>query len=160
VKHATIRKAFESYLKRRELKLTAQRSRIFERAFATHEHFTAEGLLRWLLDEEGPRVSRATIYRTLQLLVEGGFLTSLDTGDGELRYEHVLGHQHHDHLVCQECGRIEEFHDERIERLQEEVCERRGFTMTSHDLRLFGYCRGCRSKAPDKGATGVRTGKG
>jgi Fur family ferric uptake transcriptional regulator len=88
-------------------------------------------------------VSRATVYRALGLLQEGGFVKSLDTGRGELMYEHTLGHRHHDHMVCVECGRIEEFHDGRIEALQREACRRKGFELVSHDHRLLGYCRAC-----------------
>ena len=143
---ASIQKAFEHFLRTRALKLTAQRRRIFERAFATHEHFSAERLFGWLKDEAGPAVSRATVYRTLGLLVEGGFLESLDTGQGELLYEHVLGHRHHDHLVCIDCGRIEEFSDERIEEFQREAALRKGFTLHYHNLRLFGTCASCTKK--------------
>lgn len=146
MKHAAIRKRFEDYLQTQGAKLTPQRSRIFERAFATHEHFSAETLYDWLREEEGPRVSRATVYRTLALLQEGGFVEALDTGRGELVYEHVLGHPHHDHMVCLECGRIEEFRDDRIEELQQENCERKGFELVEHSLRLMGYCKQCRKK--------------
>ena len=75
--HATIQRAFERFLRTRALKLTPQRRRIFERAFATHEHFSAETLYGWMRAEEGSTVSRATVYRTLSLLVEGGFLETL-----------------------------------------------------------------------------------
>ncbi|MEM7309547.1 MAG: Fur family transcriptional regulator [Planctomycetota bacterium] len=139
---AKIRKSFEEFLKERKLRMTPQRLAIFERAFDTHQHFTAEDLYEWLREEDGA-VSRATVYRTLSVLVEGGFLESLDVGKGELRYEHVLGHRHHDHMVCLSCGKIEEFYDERIERLQEEASSQKGFRMVSHNLRLFGYCRTC-----------------
>lgn len=142
MKHETIRRNFEDYLKECNLRLTPQRSLIFEKAFETHEHFTAENFLDWLKGE-GHEVSRATLYRTLGLLVEGGFLEALDVGSGEALYEHVLGHRHHDHLICTECGRIEEFHDAEIERRQEEIAKARGFTMTSHDLRLMGVCAKC-----------------
>ncbi len=138
-----IRKAFETFLRERSLRLTTQRERIFERAFETHKHFTADTLYGWLKEEQGQAVSRATVYRTLGLLVEGGFLESLDTGQGELLYEHVLGHRHHDHMVCLSCGKIEEFYDERIEELQRTASENKGFFMISHNLRLFWYCRGC-----------------
>lgn len=148
--HASIRRAFEGFLRRRALKLTPQRARIFERAYATHDHFSAETLYAWLREEAGPDVSRATVYRTLSLLVEGGFLESLDAGQGELLYEHVLGHKHHDHLVCVECGRIEEFTDERIEALQEEAAQRKGFVLLSHNLRLFGLCGPCARKNPQR----------
>lgn len=154
MKHESIRKSFEEFLRTRELKLTTQRERIFERAFSTHEHFSAEQLYDWMREEPGPRVSRATVYRTLGLLLEGGFIGSLDTGRGELVYEHLLGHRHHDHMVCMECGRIEEFHDERIEALQREACERKGFVLVSHSHRLVGHCRSCARKlgAQDSGS--------
>ena len=143
MKQATIRKKFESYLRRRSLKLTSQRGAIFERAFATHEHFSAETLFGWLRSESDRRVSRATVYRTLSLLEEGGFIESLDTGSGELVYEHVLGHEHHDHLICLGCKRIVEFQEDRIEELQEDVARRKGFRLLSHSLRLMGLCAAC-----------------
>lgn len=145
----TIRKNFERYLRGRSLKLTSQRGRIFDRAFETHEHFSAETLYRWMREEPGAAVSRATVYRTLGLLVEGGFIESLDAGRGELVYEHTLGHRHHDHMVCLDCGRIEEFHDGRIEELQQKAAARKGFRIVEHDHRLLGYCRGCTRNHPD-----------
>jgi Fur family ferric uptake transcriptional regulator len=146
MKQEQIVKRFERFLRSRSLKLTAQRRRIFDRAFDTHEHFSAERLYDWLRSEPGEKVSRATVYRTLSLLLEGGFVEALDAGRGELVYEHVLGHPHHDHMVCLDCGRIEEFHDERIEELQLEACRKKGFHLMGHDLRLRGYCRACARK--------------
>ena len=150
VKHETIRRSFEEFLKTKGLRLTRQRSRIFEKAFARHDHFTAETFLEWLAAEEvakADRVSRATVYRTLGLLTDGGFLELLDTGSSEAHYEHVLGHRHHDHLICTQCGRIEEFVDERIEELQDEIARSHGFELKSHDLRLLGICKSCRRKS-------------
>jgi Fur family ferric uptake transcriptional regulator len=146
LKHGTIHKRFEDFLRSQSLKLTPQRERIFNRVFGTHDHFSAETLFRWLEAEDGPRVSRATVYRTLSLLEEGEFIAGLDTGRGELVYEHVLGHHHHDHMVCLDCGRIEEFHDKRIEELQLEACRRKGFELVRHAHRLEGYCRACARK--------------
>ena len=146
MQHAAIVARFERFLRSHTLKLTAQRRRLFERAFSTHEHFSAERLYDWLREEPGPKVSRATVYRTLALLVEGGFLSALDAGQGQLVYEHVLGHAHHDHMLCIGCGKIEEFHDERIEELQIEACRKKGFVLVSHDLRLRGYCKSCARK--------------
>ncbi len=153
MKHRAIRQAFADFLKTRSLKLTTQRRRIFDRAFATHEHFSAEELYAWLSAEPGDAVSRATVYRTLGLLVEGNFMRSLDAGRDELVYEHILGHAHHDHMVCLDCGRIEEFADPRIEAAQMEACERKGWELVNHDLRLMGYCKSCRKK---RAASGVR----
>ena len=143
MKQAAIYRAFEEFLKTQSLRLTPQRARIFERAFATHDHFSAETFYGWLRQEDGRAVSRATVYRTLSLLVDGGFLDSFDGGKGELVFEHVMGHRHHDHMVCLECGKIEEFFDERIERIQVELAERFGFEIVEHDHRLRGYCRAC-----------------
>ena len=143
MKHAEIVQRFEAWLRTRSLKLTRPRRRILDRAFATHEHFSAEELHGWLAAEEGDRVSRATVYRTLSLLSEAGFLQALDAERGVLVYEHVLGHHHHDHMLCVSCGRIEEFHDQRIEELQLEACRRKGWRLVSHDLRLRGLCRRC-----------------
>ena len=140
---ATVRRRFESHLQDEGLRLTAQRVRVLERVFLTHEHFSAETLFGWLRAEDGPSVSRATVYRTLELLASGGFVTVLDTGRGEMLYEHSLGHTHHDHLVCKRCGRIEEFREAQIEKLQEAVADKHGFEMTGHELRLTGICRSC-----------------
>ncbi|MFT7668236.1 MAG: Fur family ferric uptake transcriptional regulator [Planctomycetota bacterium] len=144
---AAIRKRFDEFLRTRSLKLTKQREQIFERAFATHEHFTADVLHRWMIEDKSVgvdnNVSRATVYRTLSLLEEGGFIGSLDSGRGELMYEHLLGHEHHDHLICRECGKIEEFRNAEIEALQEAVAKKFGFTLIHHTLRLEGHCKQC-----------------
>ncbi len=154
MRQESVSRAFEAFLRQRSLKLTAQRRRVLERAFATHEHFSAEQLFAWLAQVPGPKVSRATVYRTLSLLQEGAFIAALDVGRGELFYEHVLGHRHHDHMICLDCGKIEEFHDERIENVQRGVCEQRGFELVSHTHRLLGYCRSCGAARKRDGAKG------
>ncbi len=157
---AKIQEAFESFLRERGLKLTPQRMRIFERVFATHEHFSAEQLFGWMREEPGDKVSRATVYRTIGLLAEGRFLESLDTGNGELLYEHVLGHRHHDHLVCEDCGRIEEFYDEDIERIQTQVAKSKGFVLRHHSMRLFGTCPTCTKKRERAAKGGAKSSAG
>ena len=143
MEQALIEQRFEDYLKRQNLKMTPQRKRVFDKAFETHDHFSVERMFEWLKEEEGPAVSRATVYRTLEVLKSGGFIEAVETGQGETLYEHILGHEHHDHMVCKICGRIEEFRDEKIERLQRENAEKIGFLMTGHMLRLTGLCRQC-----------------
>jgi Fur family ferric uptake transcriptional regulator len=140
---AAIHRSFEGFLRGRGLKLTTQRRRCLDRAFATHEHFSAERLYLWLKEETGASVSRATVYRTLSLLVEGGFLATIERGHGQTLYEHILGHSHHDHMVCVTCGRILEFRSEEIERLQDEVAARHHFRLLRHTLRLEGECSRC-----------------
>lgn len=138
-----IERRFENYLKRESLKMTPQRRRIFEKAFEVHEHFSVERMYEWLKEEDGPAVSRATVYRTLEVLERGGFIEAIETRRGEVVYEHVLGHAHHDHVVCEVCGRIEEFQDDEIEALQRKNAYRLGFVMTGHLLRLSGICPTC-----------------
>ncbi|MFN9946138.1 MAG: Fur family transcriptional regulator [Planctomycetota bacterium] len=136
--HSHVRQA----LQQRGLRWTGQRSRIVRTALATHEHYTAEELLL-LCRREDPRLSRATVYRTLAVLEEAGFVEGLDAGDGKRRFEHVLGHEHHDHMVCLQCGAIVEFRDDELERRQEAAARRHGFRIERHSLRLSGRCRGC-----------------
>lgn len=153
MEHAAIRQRFDEFLRSRSLKLTSQRDRIFERAFGTHEHFTAETLFLWMQEDPGSRVSRATIYRTLNLLEEGGFVHSMNNGRGDIVYEHVLGHDHHDHIVCLSCGRIDEFQNVEIEALQVEVAREMGYELRHHILRLEGTCSDCRQKIREGAAT-------
>ena len=148
---STIERRFEEFLRTESLKMTPQRRRIFEKAFEVHDHFSVERMYEWLKAEEGPAVSRATVYRTLEVLERGGFIEAVETGRGEVVYEHVLGHEHHDHMVCVMCSRIEQFQDEEIESLQRQNAERLGFVMTGHMLRLSGICQDCAKELREDG---------
>lgn len=121
---------------------TNQRRLIARVALGSHSHFGAEELLE-MCRQEDAEVSRATVYRTLTMMEKAGFVEGLDTGDGGRKFEHVLGHRHHDHMVCTECGTIIEFLDQELEHRQEVAARRHGFTITSHSLKLFGLCRNC-----------------
>ncbi|MEZ6016536.1 MAG: Fur family transcriptional regulator [Planctomycetota bacterium] len=142
MKHAAIIQRFEDYLRQQNLRMTPQRRQVFDKAFETHDHFSAETMYEWLKAESGAAVSRATVYRTLDVLQKGGFIEAVETGNGVV-YEHILGHEHHDHMVCTVCGGIEEFRDEEIEALQRKNAEAKGFMMTGHMLRLSGICGAC-----------------
>ncbi len=142
-----MKKALDSlrtYLKTHDLKLTNQRRIALEGVLGIHSHFTAEELIDHL-DEHGTPVSKATVYRTLTLLVESGHLETRDFGRGALLYEHVQGHSHHDHIVCLECGKIVEFRNAQIEEIQKKVASRKGFRIESHVLKIYGRCKKCRS---------------
>lgn len=132
----------EAALRRRGFRWTLQRAAIVRTALQSHEHFTAEELLA-LCRRVDPKVSRATVYRTLAVLEEAGFVEGLDTGDGGRRFEHVLGHAHHDHMVCLGCGAIFEFRDDELEHRQELAAKRIGFRIERHSLRIHGHCRDC-----------------
>jgi Fur family ferric uptake transcriptional regulator len=128
---------------------TNQRALIVREALATHDHFTAEELLD-LCRKKDPKVSRATVYRTLTVLEDKGFVEGLETGDGGRRFEHVLGHEHHDHMVCTECEKILEFRDDELERRQELAAKRVGFRIQRHSLRLYGICKQCQQEQRKK----------
>lgn len=131
-----------AYLKSRGLRSTGARRRILDGVFGNDGHFTAEELLDRLRGR-GDRVSRASVYRTLGLLVEGGFVETREFRRGQTMYEAVLGRHHHDHLICTGCGAIVEFENDAIEALQESVAREHGFALDHHSLRLYGRCADC-----------------
>lgn len=139
---------FHQYLIQRGLRLTGERQAVLDEVFAAHDHFEAEELLL-RLKKRKHRVSRATIYRTLELLVEAGLVRKVSLGGGTglgprgAYFEHIWGHEHHDHLVCTACGRIIEFSDEDLEDLQERICQAHGFKPQSHSLKIIGLCKKC-----------------
>ena len=95
------------------------------------------------LRKSGTPVSRATLYRTLSTLEECGILDTHDFGEGRKVYERAVGRPHHDHLFCLRCSRIIEFEEPKIEKLQDQVVARHGFTDVYHSLKIFGYCSSC-----------------
>ena len=140
---------FEEYLKSKKLKITPQRERILEEVFSNHDHFEVDDLF-FRLYAKIDHISRSTVYRTLNLLVQGGFLREVISGERHSHYEHTLGHRHHDHLVCLGCGKIIEFSNIRIEDLQDDVCKKHNFEPHSHRLQINGFCRNCQIKKKSK----------
>ncbi|MGQ0554219.1 MAG: Fur family transcriptional regulator [Planctomycetota bacterium] len=146
-----IAQRFERFLRERGLRLTRQRAEILRSIYATHKHLTADqlyALLRASPASARLRISRATVFRTLTLLDEGGFVQGIDLGreQGTL-YEHTLGHEHHDHMICLSCHRIFEFSDAELEQAQSAAIARAGFQATTHRLNIFGNCARCASRA-------------
>ena len=140
--HGREEQVFSDYLKSRGLKLTASRRHLLRRIFSMHDHFTAEQLLERLRTRK-QKVSKATVYRTLNVLLDCGLLAAHDFGEGSLYYEHTFGHEHHDHFFCVHCKQIVEFRHDRIEELQQSVARDLGFTLLSHALKLYGLCPTC-----------------
>ncbi|HEY3321053.1 MAG TPA: transcriptional repressor [Planctomycetota bacterium] len=134
---------FVRNLKERGLKYTAERREILKAVLSTHEHFDADSLFIQMR-KAGAEVSKATIYRSLTLLCQGGVLREVFHGSHGASYEHVYGHEHHEHLICLTCGNVTEFISPEIEKLQEEACKAANFTPVRHQLQVFGYCRHCR----------------
>lgn len=145
------------YLREKGLRNTGARRTILDAVFGEGGHFTAEDLLD-RLRTRGEKVSRASVYRTLGLLVEGGFVETREFQRSQMMYEPVLGRHHHDHLICTVCGAIVEFENDAIERLQAAVAQEHGFTLDRHSLRLYGRCGRCVREAP-RGAAPVSGGR-
>jgi Fur family ferric uptake transcriptional regulator len=132
----------KDYLSQNGLRLTRQREVILQAFLEAEGHVGAEDLYRRVSIED-PTIGLATVYRTLNLLVECGMAQRRQFGEGQGRFEHVLDQEHHDHLVCTRCGSIAEFYSPDIERLQEEVSQEKSFRIFSHRLELYGLCKDC-----------------
>src|SRR3954452_18185091 len=120
---------FMDFLAQKNLRVTSQRQAIIETVFSTSQHFTAEQLLEWSRQRD-KTVSRATVYRTLPLLTESGLVREMDFGKDHKFYDpNYAQHPHHNHIICQDCERIVEFDSEKIDKLEDEISHRLGFSI-------------------------------
>ncbi len=135
-----IKDRFDAYLLKKGMRRTGQRDIIVEAAFASDDHFTAEELLEKARRLD-PKTSRATLYRTIALLVECGLLREIDLGRDERVYDpNFLDSPHHNHLICIDCDKIIEFEDDHITMLIDCITRRLGFRPTSKSMRIEACC--------------------
>ncbi|MCB9684513.1 MAG: transcriptional repressor [Alphaproteobacteria bacterium] len=146
---------FRSWLAERGLKVTRQREAIAEVFFGSGGHLSLEELLE-LAKEQQPSVGYATVYRTMKILAESGLASEHKFAEGNVRYEPSVEGEHHDHLICVTCGKILEYEDERVERLQEEVARKHGLRVVSHRHEIYGECvrPACPDRPPGRHANG------
>jgi len=111
----------------------------------TNGHFDADQLFASLASK-GLKASRATVYNTLDLLVDCGLISRYRFGENHSRYEKAFGKPRHDHLICLECGDIIEFVSEKLEKIQREVCDEKRFIHRNSSLQIFGICAKCQAK--------------
>jgi len=138
---------FEQALKERGLKSTSQRDDIARVFFGAEGHLSVEELYAGV-KKVNPRVGYATVYRTLRLLKECGLAAERHFNDGQARYEPAEEEaQHHDHMICERCGKIVEFASQELERLQERIGRFLGFVVGRHRMELYGICADCRGGA-------------
>ena len=130
-------------LKNEGLRYTSQRQIVWDEICKTDDHRDAEDIY-FKIKTSGKKVSRATVYRTIDVLVKNNLVRKLELGDGRNRYENKLDSSHHDHIVCIQCGRIDEFMDENIEKLQDKIAKKYHFKIVRHIHQLFGLCKDCR----------------
>jgi Fur family ferric uptake transcriptional regulator len=145
-----IHERVHAYLAEKGLRKTPQRDAIIEAAFGTTEHYTAEELLT-MARKVDSSVSRATVYRTLPLLVECGVLREMDFGKDYKFYDpNYLEHPSHNHLICVDCNRIVEFEDQHIDLLESCITKRLGFSLASKNLRIEASCDELRKRGSCK----------
>lgn len=135
----------KKYLKKKGLKVTTQREKIAERFLKRDRHFSVEELYKEM-KRTMPRIGFATVYRTLQLLAAAGLATERRFKDNIARFEPSHMNRHHDHMICLNCGRIIEFKNHKIEKLQNDVAEKHNFYTVLYKLELYGYCEECKKK--------------
>ncbi|EGB13302.1 ferric-uptake regulator [Pseudodesulfovibrio mercurii] len=141
----TPQEVFAEYLAAENLKMTPQRRVILDTLLRKNDHLSSEELYA-LVKKRDASIGQATVYRTLKLLSDSGLIEPLDFADGVTRYEPCYGKDHHDHLICENCGKNIEIVDEVIERRQEQLAREHGFTLLRHKMYLYGLCPECRKK--------------
>jgi len=137
---ADLRQKIYDYIERKGLRKTVQREAIIQAAFSTAEHYTADELIEMARRIE-PTVSRATVYRTLPLLVESGQLKEIDLGKDHKTYDpNFVNRPHHNHLICVDCQKVVEFEDHYMETLEDCISKRLGYTPATKSVRIEATC--------------------
>ena len=134
---------FLKHIQKQGLKRTAQRDLILDVFLRTEGHLSGEDLYQ-LVREKDPTVGQTTVYRTLRLLTDAGLAREVRFGDGRAHYEHNYKHEHHDHMICSQCGKIIEFYSPELEAIQDAMAAKYKFELRSHLLRMIGICAQCR----------------
>ena len=127
---------FKELLYKEGLKMTAARLAVLENVLSNDLHRECEEIFNELTSK-GVKISRATVYRTLDVLTKYEYVRKMDIGDGRIRYEKKIGTSHHDHMICIDTGDIIEFHNQEIEDLQDVIAKKHGYKVVRHVHQLF-----------------------
>ena len=127
-------------LKKEGLRFTEQRKSIWDEITSSDDHREAEDIFL-SLRKKNINVSRATVYRTIDVLVKNNLVRKLDIGDAPSKYENKIDSHHHDHMICLETGDIIEFYNEELETLKTEIAREMGYDLIEHRLELYGKKR-------------------
>lgn len=145
------REGFKALLKDKGLKVTSQRLRVLEAlAECPGKHLAAEEIYE-IVKIDCPEIGLATVYRTIQLLLELNLIDRINLDDGFVRYEigsvgESESKHHHHHLICQKCGKVFSFQDDLLEELEEKIVKTTGFQVSDHEVKLYGCCKECGGK--------------
>jgi Fur family ferric uptake transcriptional regulator len=136
---------FRRYLRDHHQPVTRQRDLVAQVVFLSDEHLSVDEILRHL-KERGETVGTATVYRTLDVLVESGLVRAHDFGEGFKRYEGMAAQADHEHLICDRCGRVVEFQNERLERMLPIIADEHAYQHQRHRVEIYGVCGECRRR--------------
>lgn len=138
---------FKKYCKKRKMRYTPERDMIIEEIYRKDEHFGIDDLfLRIRIRNPTIKLSKGSIYRSIPYLIDANLIRESLTDEGHVCYEHILGHEHHDHIKCIGCGKIFEFYEEDIDKLEQKLCKGLKFKMLWHMHVIMGYCSKCLEK--------------
>ena len=143
--HTPAREILRAYLEEKKLRPTRERYLLLDELLKMNGHFDADQLFA-TLTKKGLKASRATVYNTLDLLVNCGLISKYRFGENHSKYEKAFGRPRHDHMICLDCGEIIEFVTPRLEAIQKEVCEEKSFEPHNSTLQIFGICSRCSSR--------------
>lgn len=136
--------AFMKFLKKRGQRYTKEREAIAREIISNSDHFDVDELFIRLRRTAG--VSKASIYRTIPLLIEAGLLMEVYLEDGHMHYEHVYGREQHSHLRCVVCRKIFEFNDSMLAEIEKKVAVMHNFQTEGHKFEIWGRCADCQSR--------------
>lgn len=141
--NSTFMHLFRRYLRDQGLPITQQRETIAQIVFNSSAHQSVEDIESRLRAQD-ERIGKATIYRTLEMLVKSGLVAEHDFGEGFKRYEHLFGQAPvREHLVCTECGKVQAIDSPELQRVHQEVAQKQGFMPARYRLAIYGICRDC-----------------
>jgi Fur family transcriptional regulator, ferric uptake regulator len=146
---------FGRYLRDQGLPVTQQREAVAEVVFGSDEHLSVDQIEKRLRDG-GEKIGKATIYRTLDLLVRSRLVEEHDFGEGFKRYEHRMSrHPVHEHLICLECAKVIEFESTELYKVENRVRTEHGFLPVRHRLEIYGLCQECRDAGAELSQEGL-----
>ena len=140
MKHKQAREIFHNFLKSEKNRITPERFEVMDAALDYEGHFGADDLFV-LMKNEKSTVSRATVYKTVELLVQCDLLSKRNFGENITRYESSFKKKVHDHLICMDCGRIVEFSNEQLRELPATISNEQGFEFESYSFNIFARCK-------------------
>ena len=134
---------FREFIRNKGLRNTPEREAIIEEIFATHDHFDVDELYLRLKNKK-KKISKPSIYRLIPYLLESGLIQDAFFENGHLHYEHIYGHEHHCHLRCLKCGKIIEFEEKSLKKIEKKLAEKHDFFIKAHKFEALGYCSKCK----------------